>query len=1166
MIKKLAYLAVTYFVTLTGINLQAASGSWNVDGSGDWNVNANWTANFPNGNNDDATLGDRAGTLGILITSPTTITIRDLIVSAGDDTYTITGDTLTIRRNVVNNNVNNPLTISNNLVFANGPNNFNGNGTNIIFGNTSGNVVMNLNAGQTVFNGTVSNSANINVTGGSHIFNGSTRVQGNNNDFTVTGGSVVVNGNLIIAGNGGSELLISGGTSTFNGTVAIQNGGDFAISGGTATFNNSISGTGEFNVSGNGTAILTGVNTNFTGSFVVAAENNNNTARLTGNTAAFNNRNINIGGGGNATRTNILTFNQGTDGTYSGVISGGGNNTKFVVKEGAGVLTLSGANTFTGTISNNQGTISVSANDNLGAAANVVVMSNEAILQSTADITMTRNFTLGGGGGGVFSQDAGTTLTLNGVISGAGALQKNGTGTLALGGANTFTGPLTINAGTLTANGGAAIADTVAVTVNAGGALNLGASETIGSLAGAGDVTLGANTLTTGGDNTSTTFSGVMSGTGALVKNGTGTMILSGANTYSGGTTVNAGTLQGDTTSLQGNIVNDATVEFNQAGDGTYAGAMSGTGALIKNGAGAVTLTGANIYSGNTTINGGAIIAGAANVFSPNSDVTVAAAGIYSLNNFNQTIQNLVNNGTVTLGTAQLTANNYSGTGILNIAINSTTVFGQLSATTANISGTTLNLTFGGPFIPQGGDTFQVVTTTGGVTGTFAAINGPAAVQFAQVNDGNNLNLNVATVVVTGITDYVTFGQTPNQRAVAGALDFVRPNASGDMATIIGTLNTLDANGLRIAFDQISPIQYASMPAFSFSYANVQFLNMGSRFAEIRQGRRGFSGNNVSLYDNNGRLKLPRDGYFAGTDLVPVSAVRAAERFANTPDNPWGFFASGSGTFGDQKSVTSAAGLQPGYDFTTAGMTLGADYQFGQNFVLGLYGGYASGSTTLDGNGSTVSANSGRFGLYATYFTGGFYANGSVGGAYNSYESERRIIFPGIDRKATASPDGYEFNTSGGLGYDFTVGKFTLGSSASVQYNRVEVNSFTENNAGALNLALNSQTAESLRSYVGGRAAYTWEVGKITLLPEVAAFWQREYLDDARTINAQFAGVGGSSFGVQTAQAGRNGALVSAGVSAFWTDKFSTYINYGGELGRSDYSSHSVMGGFRYEF
>ncbi|MDY3557470.1 hypothetical protein R5W24_006664, partial [Gemmata sp. JC717] len=92
---------------------------------------------------------------------------------------------------------------------------------------------------------------------------------------------------------------------------------------------------------------------------------------------------------------------------------------------------------------------------------------------------------------------------------------------------NTYTGTTTVSAGTLTLNGGAAIADTSAVSVSAGGTLTLGANETVGSFAGAGNVTLGAFTLTAGGNNTSTAFSGVASGSGGLTKAGTGTLTLS---------------------------------------------------------------------------------------------------------------------------------------------------------------------------------------------------------------------------------------------------------------------------------------------------------------------------------------------------------------------------------------------------------------------------------------------------------------------------------------------------------------------------------------------------------------------------------------------------------------------------------------------------------------
>ena len=98
-----------------------------------------------------------------------------------------------------------------------------------------------------------------------------------------------------------------------------------------------------------------------------------------------------------------------------------------------------------------------------------------------------------------------------------------------------------------------------------------------------------------------------MSGTGSLTKNNAGTLILTGAHTYSGGTAVNGGTLQGSTASLQGNIVNNASVVFDQNTDGTYAAAMSGSGALTKLGAGNLTIGGVNTFSGPTAVNAGTL-------------------------------------------------------------------------------------------------------------------------------------------------------------------------------------------------------------------------------------------------------------------------------------------------------------------------------------------------------------------------------------------------------------------------------------------------------------------------------------------------------------------------------------------------------------------------------
>jgi autotransporter-associated beta strand protein len=136
--------------------------------------------------------------------------------------------------------------------------------------------------------------------------------------------------------------------------------------------------------------------------------------------------------------------------------------------------------------------------------------------------------------------------TFSGTITGSINLVKAGTGRFTLGAISTYTGSTTVQAGTL-AQGIANAAPPNPCIVTQGATFDMGEFDaSLGSLSGAGTVSIGLDppTLTIGADNTSSTFSGVISGSGNLTKIGMGTLTLSGADTYTGQTSVLGGTLQ----------------------------------------------------------------------------------------------------------------------------------------------------------------------------------------------------------------------------------------------------------------------------------------------------------------------------------------------------------------------------------------------------------------------------------------------------------------------------------------------------------------------------------------------------------------------------------------------------------------------------------------------
>ncbi|WP_426314262.1 amidase family protein [Methylobacterium fujisawaense] len=493
--------------------------------------------------------------------------------------------------------------------------------------------------------------------------------------------------------------------------------------------------------------------------------------------------------------------------TVSNVVSGPGT----LFKLGLGTLTLSGTNTFSGGVVLAGGTLSVARDANLGAATGSLAFDGGTLqITGTAFSSTTRPITWGRTGGGLDIADPANTFTLAQSLSGSGGLTKLGPGTLALAGTNTYTGATTLAEGTLLAHGGQAIGDRSAVTIAAGATLALADSETIGSLAGQGRVALGNARLTAGADGTSTTFAGTLAGTGGLTKAGTGTLTLIGASTYSGGTTIAAGTLNLSATArllaplvsrpdtvlvnagtLAGGLINVGTA-FNSGAitggvanigslttSGTVAGGLTNTGTVlasagridgaIRNDAGTLAVTGTVASDGTFANAAGATLAvtGAYSLAGPLTNagtVAVARAASLTASAGLGNAGRLTNGGTITGGVANTGWLTTSGT-IAGSLIN--------AGWTQNSGAVTGGVSNGGTLATSGTiaggltNTGTVTASAGRIDGAIRNEAGTLAVTGAVAGDNTFTNAAGATLAVTGA--YSLSGPLTNAGTVAVA-------------------------------------------------------------------------------------------------------------------------------------------------------------------------------------------------------------------------------------------------------------------------------------------------------------------------------------------------------------------------------------------------------------
>jgi autotransporter-associated beta strand protein len=322
--------------------------------------------------------------------------------------------------------------------------------------------------------------------------------------------------------------------------------------------------------------------------------------------------------------------------------------------------------------------------------------------------------------------------------------------------------------------------------LNAPGSLSFATFHlNVGSMSGNAPIDLGNQTLTVGSDNTSTTYSGIISDAGSLVKTGNGMLVLTGSNSYSGGTTVNAGTLQGNAVSLQGNILNNASVVFDQPVPGSYAGSMSGGGSLTKIGNDTLTLSGSSNYTGGTNINQGTLnvtgsLSGGGNVVLA-SNAALSGSGLVLGNISGAVASTIAASGNLVLGdSTSYTGFNHAGT--LTVGPNLVTLD---SAGFANLG--VLTTLGGGTLAAPNGVSIGVgcnLVGSGVVSGKIAAGYG------STINATGNLTLGDSTSPV----GFISSGELYTN---ANTVTILSNNAANNQnAVVLGSLTQLDGGSL----------------------------------------------------------------------------------------------------------------------------------------------------------------------------------------------------------------------------------------------------------------------------------------------------------------------------------------------------------------------------------
>ncbi|UMM09014.1 autotransporter-associated beta strand repeat-containing protein [Gluconobacter frateurii] len=512
-----------------------------------------------------------------------------------------------------------------------------------------------------------------------------------------------------------------------------------------------------------------------------------------------------------------------------------------LVKAGSATITLTTDNSYTGATVVREGVLQLGTGGKTGSIGKT---SGIELLDPSSNLTV------------YHSND----LTITSPITGAGSVFQKGSGNLTLSGINSYTGGTQVQAGTLT------------------GTTQSFGSGAIGTASG---TTLSLNQSTAG------VLANTVSGDGQLVKQGSGNVTLAAANSYTGGTQVQAGTLTGTTQSFGNGAIGTAsgtTLSLNQSTDGVLVNTVSGDGQLVKQGSGNVTLAAANSYTGGTQIQAGTLT-GTTQSFG-NGAIGATAGATLSLN---QSADGVLAN-TVS-GDGQLVKQGSSNVtlGVINNYTGGTQVqAGTLRGTTQSFGS--------GAIGTASGTTLSLNQSTDGVLANMVS------------GDGQLVTQGSGTVTLTGFNSY-TGGTSIQMGTLAGS---AQGFGTGAVDAAAGTSLLINSGGT-FHNSLVGEGRFVKVGQDALSYTGDGAAFTGN--TDVRQGTLSVDGDL-----QHSTVTVENSAALSGTGLIGNAVVQ-------------GVFAPGSGAF-DALHVAGNVSMQGG---STLAVNVGSDLQSSQALVAGAF-------------------------------------------------------------------------------------------------------------------------------------------------------------------------------------------------------------------------------------